>query len=81
MNDLISREEARELMYHNQEPLTEYDLDSLPSIEAEPVRHGYWDVIAVGTNFNTDRLCSHCKKEIKSNYWNYCPNCGAKIDL
>lgn len=42
--------------------------------------NGHWGVISVGTNFNTNRLCSHCKKEIKSNYWNYCPNCGAKMD-
>ena len=30
--DCISREDARELMYHKQEPLDEYDLDSLPSV-------------------------------------------------
>ena len=33
--DCISREVARDLMYHKQEPLDEYDLDSLPP--AQPV--------------------------------------------
>ncbi|MBQ0089617.1 MAG: hypothetical protein KBT27_09830 [Prevotellaceae bacterium] len=50
------------------------------TIDAEPVRHGRWDVVTVGTNFHTDRLCRNCKKTIKSNYWCYCPNCGAKMD-
>lgn len=50
------------------------------SVDAEPVRHGHWDVVTVGTNFHTDRLCRNCKKTIKSNYWCYCPSCGAKMD-
>ena len=34
--DCISREAARDLMYHKQEPLDEYDLDSLPSVTPKP---------------------------------------------
>lgn len=84
MNDLISREEARDLMYHNQEPLTEYDLDSLPSIEAEPVRYGRWEQIDVQPYFrkhyyNSNVYCSVCHTRGNLKY-NYCPNCGAKMD-
>lgn len=56
------------------------DIAKAPTIDAEPIRHGHWDVVTVGTNFHTDRLCRNCKKTIKSNYWCYCPNCGAKMD-
>lgn len=34
--DCISREAARDLMYHKQEPLNEYDLDTLPSVTPQP---------------------------------------------
>lgn len=52
-------------------------------VEAEPVRHGRWI-----TNFETDEgrslRCSKCRMV----FWvghgrdgNYCPNCGAKMDI
>ena len=28
-----------------------------------------------------DRYCSECGKQSADNFLNYCPNCGAKIDL
>ena len=57
------------------------DIEELPFVDAEPVRHGAW----------IDGECSVCKKcitvtiegeevkitDIKANY---CPNCGAKMD-
>lgn len=83
MNDLISREEARNLMYHKQEPLTEYDLDSLPTVDAEPVKHGHWikPTVIDGRAFNIPH-CSVCN-EVPcgvDEHTNYCPNCGAKMD-
>lgn len=86
MSDLIRKAEVMNALYDRcTEDCEAISCDyhffkNLPTVDAEPVRHGHWGVIAVGINFNTDRLCSHCKKEIKSNYWNYCPNCGAKMD-
>lgn len=53
-------------------------IDSAPTIDAEPVRHGHWEVVNVGTSFYEERKCSCCKQVIKSNYWERCPNCGAK---
>lgn len=55
-------------------------LRNIPTIEAEPVRHGRW-----GTH--SDRpdslICSVCKCGFdmwKHDPHNYCPNCGAKMD-
>lgn len=44
-----------------------------------PVRHGHWEV-EVGMNFFKERNCPVCKKRIESNFWNFCSNCGAKMD-
>lgn len=41
---------------------------------AEPVRHGKWEDCSNGW------MCSVCHRDVSKNY-NYCPNCGAKMDL
>ena len=61
-------------------------------IEVDQVRHGYW--ISLTECANEGVYCSICKKKVwKSDYaWcskksrnklrsNYCPNCGATMDL
>ena len=48
--------------------------------DVAPVRHARWGV-EVGMNFFKERNCPVCKKRIESNFWNYCPNCGCKMDL
>lgn len=53
--------------------------DTQPTADVVEVRHGKWDV-NVGMNFNTERICRNCKRRIEGNYWNYCSNCGAKMD-
>ena len=55
-------------------------IDDAQTIDAELVRHGHWEVVNVGTSFYEERKCSCCKQVIKSNYWERCPNCGAKMD-
>ena len=58
-----------------------------PSIEAEPVRHGRWEE-KFFTN-DRQRVCSLCHFTVRqpsydkgeTALWNYCPNCGAKMDL
>ena len=48
-----------------------------PTIDAEPVRHGEWEVV---DEVEPRRYgCSSCKR-ISWNRSNYCPNCGAKMD-
>ena len=57
------------------------DIDEAPTIEAEPVRHGRW------VRKGQEIYCSECGEESgytwagASRYSDYCPNCGAKMDL
>ena len=48
------------------------------SADVAPVRHGRW--LCVDTDTEQFFLCNRCKKK---EYWesDYCPNCGAKMDL
>lgn len=56
-----------------------------PTVDAEPVRHGKW---IYGNDFHWyTASCNECgyqrRTDIKAdrwNQWNYCPNCGAKMD-
>jgi hypothetical protein len=55
-------------------------LMQVPTVEAEPIRHGHWIPHKVMIrSFNAKNFdCSECKIE---NYPTaYCPNCGAKMD-
>lgn len=62
------------------------EIDKAPTIDAEPVRHGHWDEWD-DTMFNTVYRCSVCGEDfvlidgtLSDNLYNYCPNCGAKMD-
>lgn len=52
----------------------------LPTIDAEPVRHGKW----IGYAGTIGNECSVCGKWIDvlqgTAEMNYCPNCGARMD-
>ena len=57
-----------------------FDIESFPTADVAPVRHGKWET-------NSDRpdllICSVCKCGFdmwKHDPHNYCPNCGAKMD-
>ena len=63
-------------------------LKHLPTIDAVPVRHGEWygeaDGYADGELVYDMWYCSFCGKRFeewdeKPN-WNYCPNCGARME-
>ena len=56
-------------------------INQLPAADVAPVRHGLWiekDKYAFGVMYD----CSICGNRILDNghSWNYCPNCGAKMD-
>ena len=51
------------------------DLINEPTIDAVEVVHGRWRFRKNWDFF----VCSECSYE-SSNYSNYCPNCGAKMD-
>lgn len=65
-------------------------IDSLPSADAQPVRHGRWEwttstaVEQHGTwlPYLKEGLtvkCSECGSRF-DRPWHYCPNCGARMD-
>jgi hypothetical protein len=62
-------------------------LRNMEPVDAVPVVHGRW-IIGTGENalMRGFRMCSACGEIIETQYslygmLNYCPNCGAKMDL
>ena len=52
-------------------------IDDEPTIDAEPVKHGRWI-----QRRNGQYYCNNCGREERFTYQrNYCPKCGAKMDL
>ena len=54
-------------------------IDLQPTVDAE--RHGHWERYNDGFGFS--HKCSLCNFEIREQWitlYNYCPNCGAKMD-
>lgn len=49
-------------------------VDSQPTVDAVPVRHGKWTVTPVYIK------CSECGESFMLIPQNYCPNCGARMD-
>ncbi len=57
----------------------EFEIVDTPAIETEPVRYGRWRFVG-SDRWNDAFECSSCGKIAMDNS-NYCPNCGAKMDL
>ena len=65
-------------------------LDTLPFADVQPVRHGIWEERKVSDKNCIDEwqtaCCSVCHKYHTTPYmyyfdnYNYCPNCGARMD-
>ena len=58
-----------------------YMIEDMPAADVVPVVHGHWieqDKYTFGVMYD----CSICGSRILDNghSWNYCPNCGAKMD-
>lgn len=51
----------------------------LNKVDAEPVRHGHWDIY-YNDNIPYTLKCSECGEYTIVN-GKYCPNCGCKMDL
>ena len=56
-------------------------IDNAPAADVAPVRHGRW-IEQEKYTFGVLYDCSICGNRILDNGhpWNYCPNCGAKMD-
>ena len=62
-------------------------LGSVPVVDAAPVVHGRWEESTDDWFGTTVYTCSKCREDYvlaegtpKQKLWNYCPNCGAKMD-
>ena len=53
------------------------DIDVLPRVDAKEVVHGRW---IDAREYCGDYMCSNCDALYGTNKFNYCPNCGAKMD-
>lgn len=71
--------------YCNEEEKNEWDkldsFDSLvcdaPTVDAVEVIHASWVDVR---DYCGDYMCSNCKELSRTKTYNYCPNCGAKMD-
>lgn len=53
-----------------------------PTIDAEPVRHGRWIWLEpYGALLTHRRKCSECGEIKAQEATNFCPNCGAEMDI
>ena len=86
MGDLIERDWVLKRMVF--EP--DYEVVQMaPAVEAEPVRHGRWEIVIVSTSnpyeSEIEEKCSLCGRFVQrygtQPQDNYCPNCGATMDL
>ena len=75
-------------IYHPSMELAMHDVESAPTIDAVPVVHGRWEFYYTGTNKDMVLAeCPECGAVFKLTAfdfglcYNYCPNCGAKMDL
>lgn len=55
------------------------DVESVPTADVEPVRHGRWEDLYVGDRQEEGFICTVCKEPCKCDF-DYCPHCGAKMD-
>ena len=82
MDEYIDREAA--LMKLMQDGCSAKNLQSIsdmPAADVAPVVHGHW-IEKEKYSFGIMYDCSLCDNRILDNgySWNYCPNCGAKMD-
>ena len=83
MAKYIEREAIRDALYDADAITMEgvKILNQFPPSDVAPVRYGQW-IEQEKYTFGTMYDCSICDNRILDNghSWNYCPNCGAKMD-
>ena len=53
------------------------DIRNAPTSDAVPVKHGKW------THYKDEHTCSKCGETVTGGWdedYDYCPNCGARMD-
>ena len=97
MSEYIKREEATDIAFRSpffSDALVE-EMNAIPAADVAPVRHGRWisvknpqwpayshDQCSICGWWNTkNAVCRDGGKYNRAHSLNYCPNCGAKMDL
>jgi len=69
------------------EPCITCLINGCPTLDVEPIKHGQWRVAKSSEGLPTNRfVCSECMGLVQISVYcyhcmfNYCPNCGAKMD-
>ena len=85
MTEYIERKALRDTLY-DADAITMSGvkiLNQFPGADVAPVRHGRW----VSVPHKLARVCSVCNRDepykfadIDADVYEYCPNCGAKMD-
>lgn len=82
MAEYVEREAVIDLItrrYENPEICTQ-EINSIPAADVVPVVHGRW-VPTKAPFMNECEDCSVCGyRTVWGHRYNYCPNCGAKMD-
>ena len=93
MDEYIKREDLLELYRmddpvlnengHVPLPVIRQNIMDIPAADVAPVRHGRW----ISVPHKLARVCSVCNRDepykfadIDADVYDYCPNCGAKMD-
>ena len=56
-------------------------IDSLPTADVDKVKHGEWIKPYINKYGHPCHCCSLCGFKASQQDKNFCPNCGAKMDL
>jgi hypothetical protein len=82
MNEIIHYWNSGEGGYYLAEDVIP-DIDNAPTVDAVEVVHGRWEPRTDAIGFVRCSVCHDCNVYddwVDGKRWNYCPNCGAKMD-
>ena len=80
MDEYIKREatiDRLEKLFGLQAATARVIIKAIPAADVAPVRHGRW--VTRPYMMGNTQYCSRCGENYGRKY-NYCPNCGAKMD-
>ena len=83
MSEYIKREDAIKITQKRLDVAAYIDICKLPAADVAPVAHGKWIYKKEWGRLITNE-CSICKQILTTQngeLMNYCPHCGAKMDL
>ena len=86
MNDYISRKALLDWVheFYPEDKVFASAIINAPAADVAPVRHGRW----ISVPHKLARICSVCNRDepykfadIDADVYDYCPHCGAKMDV